>query len=100
MARDAQYINWASFEYWENKIKWSNDQLLEKLHDIQKIINDTADLYQSDAAESIRGKINGMETRFTEYYNVVDNFKIFMTNVGEEVTAMEQSVKSNADQFI
>ncbi len=41
-----------------------------------------------------------METRFTEYYNVVDNFKIFMTNVGEEVKAMEQSVKSNADQFI
>ena len=100
MARDAQYINWASFEYWENKIKWSNDQLLEKLHDIQKIINDTADLYESDAGESIGGKINGMETRFTEYYNVVDNFKIFMTNVGEEVKAMEQSVKSNADQFI
>ncbi|MCI9047613.1 MAG: hypothetical protein HFG71_10145 [Hungatella sp.] len=100
MAREAQYINWSSFEYWEKKIKWSNDQLLSKLQDIQKIINDTAGLYESDAAESIRGKINGMENRFKEYYNVVDNFKIFMTNVGEEVKAMEQTVKSNADQFI
>ncbi len=100
MANTAQYINWGKFPEWEAKIKTRNENLLQKLREIQKIINDTSGVYESDAAVSIREKINGMEPRIQDYYNVVDNFKIFISNTSQDVQAMEKGIASNADQFI
>lgn len=96
----AQYINYGNFDHWEERIKGRNDKLLERLHKIQTLIQSLQGEWESDAAEAIREKIQGMEPKFTDYYNVVDNYKIFVKNTGMDAETIEKTNTANAKQFI
>lgn len=94
------YINYGSFEDWASKISTANDGLLEDLQEIDRLINSLAGEWESDAAVSIREKITGMEPRFQQYHDVVNNYAIFLRNTAAEWKATETTNKTNADQFI
>ncbi len=100
MSEEQQYINYGSFESWAGEIDKHNSTLINKLHDIQTTIKNLAGIYESNAAETIRNKIQGMEPRFEEYYNVVENYAKLVRNTGYDFEGTEQKITSNAEQFI
>lgn len=96
----AQYINYGSFESWAGTLDKRNTQLLNHLHEIQRLINSLEGEWESNSAVEIRSKIQGMEPRFQDYYDVVDNYAKFLRNTAAEYKATEQTNTSNAEQFI
>lgn len=96
----AQYINYGNFESWATTVDRRNTQLLNELHEIQRLINSLEGEWESNSAAEIRRKIQGMEPRFQDYYDVVDNYAKFLRNTAAEYKATEQTNTSNAEQFI
>lgn len=95
-----QYINYGSFDGWAGKIDGRNRELLQRLHDIQTLIKNLEGDWESDASAEIRGKIQGMEPRFEDYYNVVDNYVKFIRNTANSARETEAANRGNAEQFI
>lgn len=93
-------INYGSFESWAGTIDSRNTNLLNKLHDIQNLIKSLEGDWESNAALEIKSKIQGMEPRFQDYYDVVDNYAKFLRNTAEAYKATEQTNTSNASQFV
>lgn len=94
------YINWASFDNWAHTIDTRNTVLLDKLHEIQRLINNLEGEWESNSAVEIRRKITGMEPRFEQYHDVVENYAKFLRNTAAEYKATETTNTSNAEQFI
>lgn len=95
-----QYINYGSFDTWARKIEGRNRELLQRLHDIQTLIKSLEGDWESDASAVIREKIQGMEPRFEDYYNVVDNYVKFIRNTATSARETEHVNRGNAEQFI
>ncbi|MCI9541967.1 MAG: WXG100 family type VII secretion target [Lachnospiraceae bacterium] len=95
-----QYINYGSFDSWAGTVDKRNTELLNRLHEIQRLIKSLEGEYESNAAVEIRSKIQGMEPRFQSYHDVVDNYAKFLRNTAAEYKATEQANTSNAEQFI
>ena len=83
-------INYGSFESWAGTIDSRNTKLLDKVQGE----------WDSNAAVEIRSKIQGMEPRFQDYYDVVDNYAKFLRNTAEIYKTTEQTNTSNASQFV
>lgn len=81
-------------------INAKNTLLLEKLHNIQNLINSLQGEWEGAAAAAIRGKITGMEPRFQDYHDVVDNYAKLLHNIGEEADLKDKTYARNAEQFI
>ena len=97
----AIYVNYGAFEGRATAIKSENDKLLSDLQDIKGLINNgTADNWISDAAVTTRSKIVGMEKRFQQYYDVVDNYVKLIRNTAQSYAQTEKTNDSNAQQFI
>lgn len=94
------YINYGSFDSWANTIVSRNTKLLDELHKIQQLINSLEGEWESDSAATIRQKITGMEPRFQQYHDIVDNYAKFLRNTAAEYRATEATNTSNANQFI
>lgn len=94
------YVNYGSFENWATTITNENNHLLDDLHEIQRLINSLAGDYESNAAVTIREKITGMEPKFQQYYDVVDNYAKFLRNTANQYKATETTNDLNAQQFI
>lgn len=93
-------INYGTFESRAQSIDSKNKNLLEDLHEIQRLINSLAGEWESKSAVTIRGKITGMENRFQQYYDVVDNYVKLIRNTAEIYKNTENTNDSNAQQFI
>ncbi len=93
-------INYGSFESWAGTIDSRNTKLLDKLHDIQNLIKSLEGDWESNAAVEIRSKIQGMEPRFQDYHDVVDNYAKVLRNAAEAYKVTEQTNTSNASQFV
>lgn len=96
----SMYINYGNFDSWANTIVGRNKNLLDELHKIQRLINSLEGEWESDSAIAIRQKITGMEPRFQQYYDIVDNYAKFLRNTAAEYRATEATNTANADQFI
>lgn len=96
----AQYINYGSFESWAGTVDSRNTKLLDDLHEIQRLIKSLEGEWESNSAVAIREKIQGMEPRFQQYHDVVDNYAKFLRNTANEYKATETTNTSNAEQFI
>lgn len=95
-----KYINYGSFDSWAGTIDKRNTVLLNKLHEIQRIIKSLEGEWESNSAVEIRSKIQGMERRFQDYYSVVENYAKLLRNIAAEYRAVEQTNTSNASQFL
>lgn len=94
------YVNYGSFNDWASKISNKNDELKDKLSEIRKLINSLEGEWESDSAKTIREKINGMQSRFDQYYDVVDNYAIFLRNTAKQYSENEATQNKKAQQFI
>lgn len=95
-----QYINHESFGGWAAKIDRGNDNLLKTLHDIQDLINSLQGEWESDSARAIREKITGMEPRFRQYYDVVENYAKFLRSTADAYRTTEETNTKNANKFV
>lgn len=96
----AMEIKYGTFDSWAGTIDKRNTELINKLHEIQRLIKSLEGEWESDSAVEIRGKITGMEPRFQSYHDVVDNYAKFLRNTAEAYRATEQTNTSNASQFV
>ncbi len=94
------YVNYGTFDSHAQTMAGYNKNLLDKLHDIQNLINSLEGEWESDSAVEIRGKITGMEGRFQSYYDVVDNYAKFLRNTAEVYRKTEGGNLGNAKNFI
>ena len=94
------YINYGSFESWATTISTENTHLLDALHEIQRLINSLSGDWESNSAVTIREKITGMEPKFQQYYDVVDNYAKFLRNTANQWKGTESTNDMNAQQFI
>lgn len=95
-----KYINYGSFEQKAGELDRQNSTLREDLTDIKNLINNTNSSWESNAATTIREKITGMEPRFEQYYQVVENFAKAIRNIAEQYKTLEGTNTGLADQFI
>lgn len=98
--QEQQYINYGQFETWAEQFNARNNTLKTTLEEIEALINGTAETYQSNSGDRIRAKITGMEQRFQDYFEVVDNYVKFIRNAAAAYKGVEQTNLNNADQFI
>ena len=96
----AMEIKYGTFDSWAGTIDKHNTELINKLHEIQRLIKSLEGEWESDSAVEIRGKITGMEPRFQSYHDVVDNYAKFLRNTAEAYRVAEQTNTSNASQFV
>ena len=94
------YVNHGSFDSWAGNIDKRNNTLLDTLHEIQRLINSLEGEWESNSAVAIRGKITGMEPRFEQYHDVVENYAKALRNIAAEYKATETTNTSNAEQFV
>ncbi len=94
------YVNYGTFDSHAQTIAGFNTNLLDRLHEIQNLINSLAGEWESDSAVAIREKITGMEPRFQSYHDVVDNYAKFLRNTAAEYKATEATNTGNANEFI
>ena len=94
------YINHGAFAGWAGKVDGANTNLLDELHKIQNLIKSLEGEWESDSCVTIREKIQGMEPRFQQYYEIVDNYAKFIRNTAQTYQATEASNNANANQFI
>ncbi len=94
------YVNYGSFESWASKIRNSNETLRNYLEEIRKTITSLESTHISDSAITTREKINGMQSIFNQYYDVVDTYARFVRNTGESYRAIEDILNDSANQFI
>ena len=96
----AMDVNYGSFDSWAGTIDKRNNALLDMLHEIQRLINSLEGEWESTSAVEIRSKITGMESRFEQYHDVVENYAKALRNIAAEYKAVEATNTSNAEQFI
>lgn len=96
----AIYINHGSFESWAAKVDTANTNLLDELHKIQNLIKSLEGEWESDSCVTIREKIEGMEPRFQQYHEIVDNYVKFIRNTAQTYKATEAGNNANANEFI
>ncbi len=96
------YIDYNKIETSAGVIDDKNGDLLTQLHEIQSIIKNLnlQGIWESDSAVEIRGKIEGMEQKFIEYHDIVDNYVKTLNNVITTYKATEKTLTTNAGQFV
>lgn len=82
-----------------NEIHSCNVNLDQALKDIKSNINSLDAQWTSDASETIRGKINGMQAKFTTYYNIIEEYVEFLNTTVSTYQTTESVINSNASQF-
>ena len=93
-------INYGTFDGWAGELDSINASLLDELKEIEGYVNGLAGDWESDSAVAIREKITGMETRFQQYFGVVENYTKFLRNTAAEYRAAETTNTNQANQFI
>ena len=96
----SMYINYDGVESYASTIAKRNDTLLQELHKIQEHNKSLSGEWESDSAVRIREKITGMEPRFQQYYDIVDNYVKLLRNTVQDYKRTESTNTANADQFI
>lgn len=94
------YVNYGSFESWAAKLDAKNQQLDQKLKEIEKTINTTAGDWESNSAVSIREAITAMEPKFESYREVVNNYVKYLRNAASQWRSTETTNDQNAKQFM
>lgn len=94
-------ITFAEVRNKTQQIRTHNDTLTDTLVQIKNIINALESEWTSDTSDTIRSKINGMQSKFDTYRAVIESYAKFLDNTAEQYETMEGTLQSNAaSQFI
>lgn len=76
-----------------------NQQLTTKLEEIKAQMDGLASTWQSDASNTIRAKFTGLQPRFEEYREVIDNYARFLDSTVQAYDTAESNINNNASMF-
>ena len=80
-------------------IRTINENLKNKLHEMKKEVDGLASSWQSDAAETIRSRMNAFAPRFEEHYKVVESYATFLDHTVTAYDTTETTLNNNASMF-
>lgn len=83
------------------KIRNHNETLNNTLLQIKSTINNLEAEWTSDASDTIRTKITGMQPKFDSYKEVIESYAKFLDNALAQYESTEATLNSNAgSQFM
>ena len=82
-----------------SSIRSTNTNLSNTLSQIKTQVANLSGSWQSDASETIRAKMNAMESKFENYREVVESYAKFLDNTVANYEATESSINSAASSF-
>ena len=82
-----------------NEIHTCNVNLDQALKDIKTNITSLDAQWTSDASDTIRGKINGMQSKFQTYYDIIESYVEFLNTTASTYQSTEAVINSNASKF-
>ena len=81
-------------------IRTRNTSLDQKLGEIRNEINSLANVWQSDASETFRGKFSAFaDARFPEYRKIIESYAQFLDSTVEAYTQNEAKINASASSF-
>lgn len=99
MAVDGINISLNEVSATANTLRTLNTTLASDLTSIKTEINNLSSSWQSDGADTIQAKINGMQTTFENYQKVIDSYAKFLDETVSSYQTAESSVNANASAF-
>lgn len=90
------YVNYGVFDEKANTFATINDELRNKLGEIEGYINGLESSWESNASTEIRTQITSMESVFVKYFDVVDNYVKFVRNAKLAYETQEGTNVKNA----
>lgn len=82
------------------ELRRRNEMLTNTLTDIKSAIGALEAQWTSDASDTIRAKITGMQPKFDTYKEVIESYAKFLDNTVAQYEQVEGTLNSNASQFI
>lgn len=76
-----------------------NENLNQYLTDIKSNITALDSHWTSDASDTIRAKINAMQSKFDNYYTIIESYVTFLETTVTNYEAAEQAINTNAAAF-
>lgn len=76
-----------------------NSTLGANLANIKSEINNLQTTWQSDSADTIQSKINGMQVQFDEYSKVIEAYAKFLDETVSSYQETENAINSSASAF-
>ena len=81
------------------EVRKINDNLDNKLAEINKSMNDLEQSWKSDAASDIRAAMNALKPKFEQYKNVIESYAKFLVNTAQSYETTEGTIQNNAGAF-
>ncbi len=81
------------------QIRKCNENLTQQLEDIKANITQLDAQWESDASETIRAKIANMQSRFDNYYNIIEAYAAFLDTTVTNYQQTETAINTNASAF-
>ena len=81
------------------QIRKCNDNLNQHLADIKSSITALDAEWTSDASDTIRQKITGMQTKFDNYYTIIESYATFLDTTVTNYEQAESAINTNASAF-
>ncbi|WP_078552708.1 pore-forming ESAT-6 family protein [Bacillus alkalicellulosilyticus] len=76
-----------------------NTNLMVRLEEIKKEMNELSATWQSDASETIRANFNALAPKFENYREIVDAYAKFLDMTVESYNTAETTINTNAGAF-
>lgn len=99
MATDGISISLNEVSATANTLRSLNTTLGTDLTNIKTEINNLKTTWQSDSADTIQSKINGMQAHFDEYTKVIEAYAKFLDDTVTSYQTTESAINSNASAF-
>lgn len=93
-------ITYEQLERKTGTIRDHNDNLLIILENIRNTISNLDTQWTSDTSDTIRGKIEGMQSKFNNYHEVIESYAAFLDEARQLYETTEQSSNADALKFI
>lgn len=81
------------------QIRTCNENLSDYLEQIRTKISNLDVEWTSDTSETIRQKINNMQSKFTDYKEIIESYAKFLETTVNLYEEAESTLNSNASMF-
>ena len=79
-------------------IKTVNGEFQQTMESISTLIHSLQDEWKSDASNEFVQKFDTLKKEFTNYYQVVNSYEVFLRNAAEDYVAAETKIQSGIAQ--
>ena len=92
-------ISFAEVTSIASKISELNISLNQRLIDIKQAVINLENTWESEASQTIRTKMEGMQSRFDEYKEIVDSYADFLNKTVAAYEDAENKLQTYASSF-